>query len=77
MDPLIFAGWKRVVFDVTVWSSAPRADVLALVETTHRTSPMLANLSPRVEQVFQVRIEAGSERKDGERFVPREVTPSR
>jgi uncharacterized OsmC-like protein len=76
MDPLIFAGWERVVFDVTIWSSAPRGEVLSLLDTAHRTSPMLANLSPRVARILRVNVVARGDSAE-ERFVPHEVTPSR
>src|SRR5262245_60850974 len=38
-------GWQRLRVHVRLWSDAPEADVMRLVETAHRYSPMLANLS--------------------------------
>jgi uncharacterized OsmC-like protein len=54
-------GWSRVVFDVVIESAAPEADVLRVVETARALSPMLANLSPSIEQVFRVRVVSAPE----------------
>jgi uncharacterized OsmC-like protein len=49
-------GWTRITFDVVIESEAPEADVQRVVETTRALSPMLANLSSSIEQVFRVRV---------------------
>jgi uncharacterized OsmC-like protein len=49
-------GWQRLHWTVTLHSDAPQAELEQLVETTHRLSPMLANLSPTVERSFELRI---------------------
>lgn len=56
LDPAVSVGWKRVTFDVVVRSTASEDDVRRVIETAHRLSPMLANLSPDVERVFQVEV---------------------
>jgi uncharacterized OsmC-like protein len=55
-DPDAAVGWTRITFDVQVESTAPEADVRRVVETTRSLSPMLANLSPSIEQTFFVRV---------------------
>jgi len=77
LDPEVFPGWQRLVMRVTLVSVAPEEDVLRMVDVAHRTSPMLANLSDRVERVFLVSVEAPAAAGVTERLVPREVTPSR
>lgn len=54
LDPAAAIGWKRVTFDVVVRSASPEGDVRRVIETAHRLSPMLANLSSDVERVFHV-----------------------
>ena len=49
-------GWQRVSLDIVIVSSAPEPAVRGVVEQTHRTSPMLANLSASVERLFSLRI---------------------
>jgi hypothetical protein len=55
-DDGVPVGWQRVVFDIVLTSSAEESAVLGLVETSHRLSPMLANLATEVERVFRVRV---------------------
>ena len=50
-------GWRRIHWDVVLVSDASEAELLRVVETSHRYSPMLANLAREVERTFQVRIE--------------------
>jgi hypothetical protein len=54
-------GWTRITFDVVIESGAAEADVLRVVETARAFSPMLANLSARIEQVFRVRVVSAPE----------------
>jgi uncharacterized OsmC-like protein len=49
-------GWQRVVFNSRVSSPAPERDVARVVETAHRLSPMLANLSPAVTRLLQLTV---------------------
>jgi uncharacterized OsmC-like protein len=50
-------GWRRIVVDVRITSSAPGADVRRVVETADRLSPMLANLSPAIERVHRLEVQ--------------------
>jgi uncharacterized OsmC-like protein len=56
VDPFARVGWKRVTFEVVVRSAAPEEDVLRVIDTAHRLSPMLANLSSDVERTFHLRV---------------------
>lgn len=49
-------GWQRIRWTTTLWSSASVSELERLVETTHRFSPMLANLAPSVTREFELRI---------------------
>ena len=49
-------GWQRITFDIRITSAAPDADVQRVVETADRLSPMLANLTPAIERVHNLRI---------------------
>ena len=49
-------GWQRIVIDVGITSRASEADVRRVVETADRLSPLLANLSPAIERIHQLRI---------------------
>ena len=49
-------GWQCVRWTTTLWSSASESELQRLVETTHRLSPMLANLAPSVPREFELRI---------------------
>lgn len=76
LDPDVSPGWQRLVLRVTLVSAAPESDVRRVLDVAHSTSPMLANLSDRVERVFIVTVESSATGVT-ERFVPRDVTPSR
>lgn len=55
-EPDAAATWQRIRFEVTVTSSAGPAELQALVDVTHRHSPMLALLSERVEREVRLHI---------------------
>jgi hypothetical protein len=50
----VAVGWDRVLFDVTLTTAAPAADVRRVVETANRLSPMLANLSPSISRMHRL-----------------------
>jgi uncharacterized OsmC-like protein len=54
-------GWQRIRWSVTLLSDAPEPELMHVVETTHRLSPMLANLSHDIERTFEVRIRRSCE----------------
>jgi uncharacterized OsmC-like protein len=56
VDPAAPPGWTRVRLDVTLHSDAPEAELQRVVEIAHRTSPMLALLSPSIERALHVAI---------------------
>ena len=49
-------GWQRITFDIRITTTAPEADVRRVVDTADWLSPMLANLSPAIERVHNLRI---------------------
>lgn len=49
-------GWQRIHWVTTLWSSASEPELTRLVETTHRFSPMLANLAPEIARDFELRV---------------------
>lgn len=49
-------GWQRLVFTARVTSPAPEGEVARVVETAHRLSPMLANLSPAVTRLLRLTV---------------------
>ena len=49
-------GWERITINVTITSDAPADAVRRVVETADRLSPMLANLSPRIERAHHLTI---------------------
>lgn len=55
-DPETSIGWQRIRWTTTLWSSASEAELQRLVQTTHRFSPMLANLAPSIVREFDVRV---------------------
>lgn len=71
VDAAVPAGWTRVEFDVVIESPASAEEIGRVVDTTHRLSPMLANLSAGIELVFRLRVVLGA---DAERNVPPDVT---
>jgi uncharacterized OsmC-like protein len=56
VDPDTSIGWQRIRWTTTLWSAASDAELERLVQTTHRLSPMLANLAPSVAREFEVRV---------------------
>jgi uncharacterized OsmC-like protein len=56
VDPETSIGWQRIRWTTTLWSAASDAELERLVETTHRLSPMLANLAPSIAREFEVRV---------------------
>jgi uncharacterized OsmC-like protein len=50
-------GWQRIRWTTTLWSSASDSELDQLVLTTHRLSPMLANLAPSIAREFELRVE--------------------
>jgi uncharacterized OsmC-like protein len=50
-------GWRSIHWVVTLVSDAADAELLRVVETAHRYSPMLANLAREVTRTFELRIE--------------------
>ncbi|HKP63199.1 MAG TPA: OsmC family protein [Polyangiales bacterium] len=56
IDDEAWIGWQRIHWTTTLWSSAPDSDLTRLVETTHRFSPMLANLAPYIAREFELRV---------------------
>jgi hypothetical protein len=49
-------GWQRLVMAVTVTSEAPDDEVRRVVEAARAHSPMLANLSPAIDQVHRLTV---------------------
>jgi uncharacterized OsmC-like protein len=56
VDPAAPLGWTRLRLDVTLHSDAPEAELQRVVEVAHRTSPMLALLSPAIERELRVAV---------------------
>jgi uncharacterized OsmC-like protein len=56
IDASARVGWRRICWRTTFWSTAPEAELERVVETTHRYSPMLANLAPEIERAFALRV---------------------
>jgi uncharacterized OsmC-like protein len=56
VDPETAIGWQRIRWTTTLWSAASDAELERLVQTTHRFSPMLANLAPSIAREFEVRV---------------------
>ena len=56
VDPETSIGWQRIRWTTTLWSAASDAELERLVQTTHRFSPMLANLAPSIAREFEVRV---------------------
>lgn len=54
--PEVPVGWQRLVVDVTITSPASEGDVRRVVDVANRHSPMLANLSPAVQQVHRLTV---------------------
>jgi uncharacterized OsmC-like protein len=53
--------WQRLAWSVTLHSDAAEAELLQLVETAHRSNPMLAQLSPAIARSFELRIRRSQE----------------
>ena len=49
-------GWQSIRWVTTLSSSACDAELERLVDTTHRFSPMLANLAPSIAREFELRV---------------------
>jgi uncharacterized OsmC-like protein len=62
LAPEVPVGWDCVLFDVTIDSAAPEADVRRVVETANRLSPMLANLAPAIRRLHRLSISSISSR---------------
>lgn len=58
VDPKVPVGWTRVAIDIRIESPADQVAVRHVVETAHRLSPMLANLSADIERVFRLEVVA-------------------
>ena len=56
VDPETSIGWQRIRWTTTVWSAASDAELERLVQTTHRYSPMLANLAPSLAREFELHV---------------------
>jgi hypothetical protein len=56
VDAETSVGWQRIRWSTTLWSAASDAELERLVQTTHRLSPMLANLAPSIAREFEVRV---------------------
>lgn len=54
LDPETSIGWQRIRWTATIWSAASDAELERLVQTTHRFSPMLANLAPTIAREFEL-----------------------
>jgi uncharacterized OsmC-like protein len=50
-------GWRCIHWVVTLVSDAADAELLRVVDTAHRYSPMLANLAREITRTFELRIE--------------------
>lgn len=57
VDPAAPLGWTRVCLDVTLYSDAPEAELQRVIEIAHRTSPMLALLSPAIARELRVAVQ--------------------
>jgi uncharacterized OsmC-like protein len=53
--------WQRLLMTSTIVSPADEAEVRRVADAAHRWSPMLANLSPEIERVVNVRIARGND----------------
>jgi uncharacterized OsmC-like protein len=56
MDPSAALGWTRLRLDVTLYSDAPAAELQRVIDAAHRTSPMLALLSPAIARELHVEL---------------------
>lgn len=56
VDPEVPVGWTNVTIDIRIASPADPRAVRHVVETAHRLSPMLANLSAGIERVFRLQV---------------------
>ena len=52
-------GWREIRIHVTVTSDAPHEEIERVVQTTHRLSPMLANLSSAIRQTHHLVVQRG------------------
>ena len=64
VDPKAPVGWTNVTIDIRIESPADLTAVRHVVETAHRLSPMLANLSAGIERVFRLRVVAPPSRDE-------------
>ncbi|MFZ5893646.1 MAG: OsmC family protein [Myxococcota bacterium] len=54
IDDSVPIGWQRLELDLVITSAAAEADVQRVVDAARRSSPMLANLSSTIEQIFRL-----------------------
>jgi uncharacterized OsmC-like protein len=55
-DSDVTPGWQRLLLAVTITTPAPAGDVAALVALANRRNPVLAMLSPAIEQVHRLTV---------------------